>query len=160
MGKQEVPLYSVWGFESWEEYVETELGFHYSTATGYVNVWDTFFVRFGDTVDKTLLPKSITKLKALAKVVKHSDVNAWLRKANKMTCCEVDHAIEISIYGGRSRRTRTLHAPVDAKGLDTINAAVLALREEMPEEGRGDAIAIICDQWLKIHKKTKLRRVA
>lgn len=158
IGKGEMPLYEAWDFESWEDYVERELEYHKGTADAYVRIHHTFFVKFAGMWTADLMPKSITKLRALSKVVLASNINSWFRRASSMTCCELEDVVESSMTGAQRRgRMRTLHVPLSSKELMMVNNAVVRMREETGIVKRGAALAKVCEQWREMDEKMQRR---
>jgi hypothetical protein len=97
----ESPLWVAWGHETWLEYVEHELGIHQSTATAFRRIHEVFNIELNGCWERAEFDKfSATKLKALCKVVNKKNVNGWIRRAAKLSCCELDEAILESQNGG------------------------------------------------------------
>lgn len=160
VGNAPIELWKLWGFTSWELYVETELEYHMGTAAKYVRVWEVFFVKFKGKWDKPLLPKSITKLKDISRVATTSTCNAWFRRASRMTCCELHDSVEAALHGGKGRKMRVFATPVTANGLDTLNHAITKAREDFGVLDRGEALVHIAREWDLLRTKAKKLRAA
>jgi hypothetical protein len=165
VGGKPVPLYEVWGFESWNEYVEDELEWHQSTAMKYVRVHQTFFISLDGEWDKKIGLPSITKLVALASVVKKNNVNSWLKKAHELTCCELDAEIKKHFFGLGTAKLHNFSAFVTQTELTDINAIIEVARQDFPKvERRGQIVRLVMEEWYKIRQakgaKPKLKAVA
>jgi hypothetical protein len=157
VGGGELPLWSFFGHKSWFDYVETEVGLHVSTAAGYRMVHDVFMVRLKGKWDLDNIA-SFTKMKALTRVVEAGNVNAWLKRANVLTCCALEEEILEHVYGKRKAGAhRHFTAMLTNRQLATVNAVIEVGRQEFPElEGRGAVLAKIMEQWdAAVAKKTK-----
>lgn len=150
MGAGELELYKFFGYDTWFDYVETEIGLHVTTAASYRVIHQVFAVELAGTCDHTLLSGvSFTKLRALTHVVDAKSVNGWLKKAQKLTCCKLDEEIEVARYGARKRGAhRAFQAMVTDRQLTQMNAILALAYEEFPDaENRADALLRIMEQW-------------
>lgn len=157
MGGGSMPLWSFFGYKSWFDYVETEIGMHVSTAAGYRMVHDVFMVRLEGKWDRSVMP-SFTKMKALIRVVDAKNVNAWLKRANSLSCCALEEEILEFLYGKRkSGATRHFAAMLTGRQLTAVNSIIEVGRQEFPElETRGDVLTKILEQWdMAVAKRTK-----
>jgi len=157
VGGGELPLWSFFGHKSWFDYVETEVGMHVSTAAAYRMVHDVFMVRLKGKWDQNEIA-SFTKMKALTRVVEPGNVNAWLKRANSITCCALEEEILEHMYGKRKAGAhRHFTAMLTSRQLTSVNAIIEVGRQEFPElESRGAVLAKILEQWdAAVAKKTK-----
>jgi hypothetical protein len=158
IGGSEVPLYRFFGFESWFDYVEKEIGLHVSTAVNYRIVWDVFGVKLDGAWDKALLANvSFTKLRAIANVVDVRNVNAWLRRAAKLTCCAVDDEVQAALHGRRPRGARRrFGAFVTDRQLASIHTALDVAATQFPDaKTRGELLVRVVGQWHAAVGKTR-----
>lgn len=147
-GDDEMPLFKFFGHDTWFDYIETEVGMHVSTAAGYRMVHDVFMVRLKGEWDKSLTP-SFTKMKALTRVVERKNVNSWLKKANRMSCCALEEEITLELHG-KPRRNADRHfvTMLTTRQLTAANAILEVARQEFPElETRGELLSKILEQW-------------
>ena len=152
IGKKEMPLAEAWGHESWEEYVEHELGMHVGTAKSYVRVYDELIVRRG--LQPEALPQSITKLRVLAKVSRKpdADIKEWVSKANAMGCCEFDAAADVERTGRERKRNIAFNMRWTEAG--KTMARIKQAKESLGVETSGEALATIVEQWTDLHDKS------
>jgi len=118
-----------WGYKSWFDFVEIEMGMHELTANTCKKVWQVFGVELnGAWSIHDALP--ITKMKILAASDKLSKQNvaSWLKKAKKMTCCDLQH----EIYGESSYRTFSVTLANPEYRM--LNRLIEAARKEHGEE--------------------------
>lgn len=152
----EIPIWEIWKFESWNDYVEGELGLHTTSARQLRHVHETFEVQLAGKWDRSLVA-SVTKMKALCRVVRPGDVNDWLRRAKKLTCCQLDEAINAVLYGEEERQElRTFAATLTPKEMKKVKASVERVCEEL-NITRGEALVRICADYEKLHAATQLR---
>jgi hypothetical protein len=144
----ELAVWKFFGHDSWFDYVETEVGLHVSTAAGYRLVWDVFGVKLDGAWDKSI-NVSFTKLKAILPVVNAKNVNAWLRRAEKHTCCELEDLVHVERFGNRRRRaTRHFTALLTDQQLTEINTVLELARDRFPKvKTRGDLLLRIVGEW-------------
>lgn len=148
IGGGSMPLWSFFGYSSWFDYVETEVGMHVSTAAGYRMVHDVFMVRLKGKWDPELMP-SFTKLKALTRVVDAKSVNSWFRRANSVSCCLLEEEVLEHLYGKqKAGASRHFSALLTDRQLASVNSIIEVGRHEFPElESRGDVLTKILEQW-------------
>lgn len=151
-------LWEAWGFKSWFDYVENELGIHQNTAAGYRRTYEVFEIKCAGEWDKKS-GVSFTKMKALARVVNKVNVNSWLKKAKTMSCCELEDAVLASIYGKqKSGVTRHFSAFLTDRELIKINSILEVGYQKFPNcERRGEVLTKILEEW--DHKAAKLKVV-
>lgn len=147
----EMPLYEFFGFKSWFQYVETEVGMHVSTAQGYRMVHDVFMIRLKDKWDSSV-NVSFTKLKALTKLRDKLDgrnVNSWLKRASEMTACALEDEIALELYGRRRGGAhRHFLAMLTDRQLTEMNTILAQAYDEFPDvDKRGDVLMKIVSQW-------------
>ena len=88
------PIFELWGFESWHDYVEIELGLHVTTANAMLTVAQFFYVRCKDHWDGTIVSRQRMRALARAPQVTPENVNSWLQKSQDMTVCQLEHKLE------------------------------------------------------------------
>jgi hypothetical protein len=157
IGKGFMPLWKFFGYDSWFDYVETEVGMHVSTAAGYRMVHDVFMVRLKGKWDPEIMP-SFTKLKALTRVVDAKSVNSWFRRANSVSCCLLEEEVLEHLYGKKkSGANRHFTALLTDRQITSVNSIIEIGRKEFPElESRGDILTKILEQWdAAVAKRTR-----
>lgn len=155
-----IPLWRHFGFKNWFDYVETEIGMHVTTASGYVLVHEVFSVRLGGKWDPSSAP-SFTKLKAIARVVDAKNVGSWIKRAQEMSCCALEEAVQEAVHG--RRRKGAVHgfmAMLTARQMAAVNAVIEVGRQSFPGlRTRGDVLTRILEEWSDSRTKRGLRVV-
>lgn len=128
-GEQWKFVWEVWGFKSWFDFVEIEIGMHENTANAYKKVWQVFGIDLeGAWSPDDALP--ITKMKILSASDKlnKQNIKSWLKKAKAMTCCDLQH----EIYG--EDVNRTFSVTVSQAGFRAISKALKTAREQFGDD--------------------------
>jgi len=145
----EAPLWEAWGHESWFEYVEHELGIHKSTAVAYRRIHEIFNIELESCWDRAVFDQlSATKLRALCKVVNKKNVNGWMRKAVKFSCCQLDEAIVVSQNGGiRADAIHTLSILCTKSEQKKMRDIITQAKDDMKLDRPGKALLRILQEW-------------
>jgi len=156
----DVKLWEAWRFESFDHFAESEVEIHHGRALAYVAVWDELYER--RAIDPAVLPNSMTKLKQLARVSKKHRGNPkellrWVSQAKKMTCCELQNAVDAE-FGERGRRRNVSFYMKWARAKDLLKAVSTA-KEEFGVSTNGEALTQIVDQWALLRKTAAARRL-
>lgn len=159
LGRESIPLWEAWGFKSWNDYAERELEIHQSTAASYRRVHEVFQIKIGGNWDSKY-SVSFTKLRALCRVVTPENVNVWLKRASKMSCCEVDEAVQAVLHGKkRAGANRHFAVFLTNRELIQINSIIEVGHQKFPEvERRGEILTKILEQWNQLSAKPGIRR--
>jgi hypothetical protein len=154
-GDKEINLVQAWGFKSFHDYAEEELGMHGSTGFRYVKIWDRLIVEC--ELKPAELPASITKLVQLSRLPKR-DVRGWLKRAGELSCCALENAVSEHLEGrGAKHHVSIQMSWSDAKRL---YAKLRRAKEVFGEETYGRALTKAMEQWAELEAKThKLRKV-
>lgn len=155
IGANETSLAIAWGFESWEDYVEHELGIHMGTAMSYVRVYDELSVR--RNFPAGALPNSITKLRVLALMSRKKgvDINEWAAKSKTLSCCEMQEAYD-SMIGGKGRK-RNCSFSMKWNAIRPLLNQVKVAKQTFGVGTNGEALSLIVDQWAELHTKSQIR---
>lgn len=157
IGSINIQLWEVWGYKSWFDYAERELGIHQTTAASYRRIHEVFEVDLKDSWDKNLAC-SYTKMKSISRVVTKKNVNSWLKKAATLSCCELDEHVIEAMYGkSKSGATHSFLVNVTKKELAKISQVLSEAKEgfEDPDERRGSVLTRILEEWQVLHQRTK-----
>jgi hypothetical protein len=97
IGDELKPVYELWGYKTWHDYVENELGIHVGTASSMVSTAHFFLVRMKGAfrVKEHLLSRQ--RMRALAArrdKVTAANLNNWITQARNMTVCALEHKLE------------------------------------------------------------------
>jgi hypothetical protein len=156
-GNGEVPLIEMWGFSSWFEYVEHELGMHWGRAERLVRIHGTYIIDCADIVKRSELEElGITKLLDLTRVVTPKNIRGWIKRSKDASCCDVREAIDAAREGRINRgKRRTLHVEVSAHTLEMVNEIVSIMRGDTELTDRGDILEMAFDQYLNALRSKK-----
>ncbi len=139
IGDELKPVYELWGYDTWHDYVENELGIHVGTANSMVTTAHFFLVRMEGAfkVKEHLLSRQ--RMRALAnhrdKVTK-ANLNNWVTQARNMTVCALEHKLEGRHNHGTKKVTFEL-SEFDHKLLKTALDELMATGEY---DTRGQAL--------------------
>jgi len=152
---EQVPLWSAWGFKSWFDYAERELGIHQTTAAAYRRIHEVFEIDIKDQWDRSL-SSSYTKMRILCRVVTKTNANSWLRKAARLSCCELEDQVLDAIGKGRAGAVHSFATSVTKRELAKINEVLADAREgfEDDEERRGKILVRVLEEWQEIRRRT------
>lgn len=139
--------WSTWGYTSWEEFVGKELDLHVTTAYAYKRIWEVFYVDLAGAWDTSML-LGITKMRHLtAAPLTKTNVNAWLRKAKRLTCRE----LVAQIYD--RDQLHSFAVPLTASQMKQVHKVLeqakttFAKGESM---SRGQVVAAIMREWSEL----------
>jgi len=161
IGGMPVSLFEAWGFGSWFEYVERELGIHQTTALHFRKIYTVFAIDLKGAWDPNLIV-SFTKMKLLARVATKANVNSWLKKASKMSCCELEDEVMHELYGhARKGHMHSFLASVTKTELKKIKEILAIAHEDFDQiDRRGELLVKVLEEWQIIHKRTRKVRAA
>lgn len=139
-------VWEYWGYKTWFDFVEIEVGMHETTAHTYKKVWEVFGVELLNAWDfSELLP--ITKMRILSAAdINKRNVKSWFAKAKRMSCCE----LQAEVYGTEVQHTLAVN--VTKRELQAINKALNVARSdyENPKKvTRGELLVGIIKDWQK-----------
>ena len=159
---EQIPLWTAWGHENWEQYVEVELGVHMTTAAGFRKMHEVYSVQLKDAFDPNALDGiSATKLKILTRVVSARNINGWLKKAKKLSCCALEEEVMHSIHGtGKVGAIHTLSMFVTKAEQKRAGRILDQAMTDMGIDRRGKALLAILEEWEVIKSRSKKVRVA
>ena len=162
VGGNVIALWAAWDYSDWFQYVEVELGIHQTTAAIYRRMHEVYNIYLKDSFDPGVLSGiSATKLKILTRVVNRKNVNAWLRKAAKLSCCGLEEEVDDAVHGtGRPGAIHTLAVlctkAEQKKMRGILNKAMIDLGADRP----GKALIQILEEWSAIHARSKRAQAA
>lgn len=145
-------VWEYWGYKTWFDFVEIEVGMHETTANAYKKIWEVFGIELEGAWDfADALP--ITKMRILSAAdIDKRNVKNWLHKAKRMSCCE----LQAEVYG--TEVLHTLAVSVSKRELNAINKALEAARrdyEEPKKVTRGELLVGIVKDWQASRAKDK-----
>lgn len=166
-------LFVEWGFDSFENYVEQELGYKRRKAFYILSVWRVLHGECGLT-EEQLQAIDFSKAREIARVADQGNIAAWLEKAGSMSAREL--ADEVSkasskVKGTKEPSYRWVCALTDDQR-EHVEATLDRAAEVIgKEKGKGAMLDLICmefqssalskdnsDEWLEWHLEN-LQRV-
>lgn len=96
IGDELKPVFELWGYKTWHDYVENELGLHVGTASSMVRTAHFFVVRLKGAfrVKEHLLSRQrMRALAAFPDKVTAATLNQWVTNARNMTVCQLEHKL-------------------------------------------------------------------
>lgn len=142
------PIYQLWGYDEWFDFVEGEIGMHVGKASRMVATAHFFVVKMKGHWNGQILSQNRMRTLSTAKMVTTANLNAWITKARNMTPCELDHQLLGHAHGTKSMGFR--FAPKDA---DLIRNQLQLIKEV---EGCGT----LAEALLSMFKKRKSVKAA
>jgi len=158
VGREEIPLYQAWKYDTFHDYVESELGMHGSTARRYVHVHDTLVLGAG--VEQERLPKSITKLMQLSRIAQSPgrSVKGWLKRANELTCCDFEAAVDEEL--GTKGPHKNFSFYMKFSQIASLHRQLKRAKEVLGTATNGETLTEVFTQWSDLQSSTtKLRKV-
>jgi hypothetical protein len=146
---EQIPLWSAWGHENWDQYVEVELGIHMTTAANFRRMHEVYSVQLKDSFDLNALDGiSATKLKILTRVVSTRNISGWLKKAKKLSCCALEEEVMHAINGGgKVGAIHTLALLVTKSEQKRARQIIDQAMIDMKIERSGKALLTILEEW-------------
>lgn len=146
---QPVPVAELWGFESFDDYVEKELHWHQTTGRSYVRVWDELFTR--RSLDFDTLPDSMQQLRLLARISAQPSTDArelktWITKSKQLSCCEFEAEVEANFGFGKGKR-RNLGFMMPWNRVKSAMRTVATAKELYSVQTNGEALDKILADW-------------
>jgi len=85
---QNPPIYTLWGYKTFADYAETELGLHYKKAQRLRNIWYRLEVELADLdpeIKQRVVNIGYSKVRELVRVLTLSNAQSWVEKAELMS---------------------------------------------------------------------------
>lgn len=83
------PVYTKWGYASWKDYVQEELGIHYKKAQRLRRIWYNLEVALRDKLDvdlkKRIVALGMSKTRELVGVLTPKNAEKWVEKAEELS---------------------------------------------------------------------------
>jgi hypothetical protein len=155
VGDDPVFVYETWGYSTWFDFVETEVGVHEQTANVYRKVGRVFGEELQGSWDAGE-PLPVTKMAILAAWpgLDRKNVQSRINWARGKTCCQMQRELL-----GSDRPVRMAFGVSESEQRD-INKAIELARSKFDEGDamtRGELVANILQQWAQIAKKQRPR---
>lgn len=158
-------LYRQWGFDTFKDYIENEVGFGARKAQYLIGIWDHFVNEVGDpSVIEKVKPLGWTKVKELKDVVNASNVDEWVKKAGEMNAMTLAEAARAALKtdfddsgvdgtnGGSSPDgvdvAKTISFKLFKEQFDNVNSALERSAELTNSTKKGHLLDTICTDYL------------
>lgn len=158
----DTPLWTAWDHDSWEQYVEVELGIHMTTASKFRRMHVVYNVDLKDVIDQEAMDGlSATKLNILTRVVDKRNVNSWFKKAKKISCCSLEEDVMHALYGSvRVGAVHTLAILCTKKEQKRMRDIIQRFQSDNQLRRPGAALLAILEEWDTIKNRVAKRRAA
>lgn len=154
-----LPCYVIWGFDTFHDYAEHELGMHGWTARRYVRVYEELIDSPNADIKNEHLPNSITKLMLLSRVSRMEPTRLvqYVRDSNRLSCCALEAKINREFTKQITYRSVSFHMRSSS-----VRTLMVRLRRHMAQTGiktYGAALVSLVQQGeaaapLRLVKKT------
>lgn len=153
IGDDPVFVYQTWGYETWYDFVEVEVGVHEQTANIYRKIGRIFGEDMAGAWDSGN-PLPVTKMAILAawSGLTRGNVQSKIKWAKSKTCCHMRDELL-----GDQRGIHMAFGVTKQEQRD-INKAIDLARKKFDEGDdmtRGELLAAMVDQWSEIAKKER-----
>jgi hypothetical protein len=139
-----------WGYETWEEYCNSELDVHYRKAMYYVDIWDK--VKQLELPKKDVVKLGWTKMKDLAAVITEENAKEWMKKAKKMTSRELTEAVKKvrrkDTTGVDLPTMTTWSLKMTEAEVNVITEATETAKKMVGNDNTVTALELICQDWM------------
>lgn len=141
IGGELKPVFETWGYETFHDYVENELGLHVGTARSMVSTAHFYVVRMKGAFSAKQHLLSRQRMRALAcypNKVKPENFNNWVTMARNMTVCALEHKLE-----GRHEHVKKFSLSLSESDYALIKEALDQLMATGSYDNRGKALLAI-----------------
>ena len=158
----DTPLWIAWDHESWEQYVEVELGIHMTTASQFRRMHEVYNIDLNGSIEpESLEGISYTKLKILTRVVTKRNINGWLRKARKLSCCALEEEVAHAVYGdSKVGAIHTLAILCTKREQKRMRDIIQQYQNDNQMRRPGAALIAILEEWNTIKNRVASKRKA
>src|SRR5512135_900320 len=156
----DTPLWTAWDHDTWEQYVEVELGIHMTTAANFRRMHEIYNIELKGSIEPEAMEGiSYTKLKIMTRVVTKKNVNAWLRRAKKMSCCGLEEEVMHAIYGsGKVGAVHTLAILCTKREQKRARDIIQQYQSDNQVRRPGAALMAILEEWNTIKNRVERRQ--
>lgn len=136
------PVYTTWGFASFDEYVGVELGIHPKRAQRLKRIWYKLGLQLSELepgLKKKIVQLGFSKVRELVSVLTPRNAEAWTKKAENLTYLQLCKQIE-KYKAERDLRQaqRDQEAQVNGSSPLSSSSSTLPSGDEDPDEGSDD----------------------
>ena len=146
-------LWSVWKYDSFDTYLEAEVGFKYRKARYLINIWVKFVEELKQTAESLgCVPYS--KLNIIMPVVNKANVKKWLGRAAQVghTLLKKEVKKELGVVSADVSQWSVYLYPEQK---ETVEKAVERAMDVAKTESRGHAVELMAIEFMSGHTKNK-----
>lgn len=146
-----IPVWSSWGFSSFADFHDREMGLHRKKAETLINIWYTLEIEFDGKWDRRLL-LPWTKMRAVIRAAHKHNINGWMRRAATMPQNELEDVIAQGIGLDRMQdeapESYLFSARLTRDDLRAVEEALHEMRKVSTIARKGDLLAQVCKEWM------------
>ena len=135
------PVYTAWGFASFDEYVGVELEIHPKRAQRLKRIWYKLGLQLADmdpALKKKIVQLGFSKVRELVGVLTPKNADAWAKKAKELTYLQLCKQIE-KYKAERDLRKAQRDQEAQVNGSSPLaSSSTLPSGDEDPDEGAED----------------------
>jgi hypothetical protein len=139
-----------WGFETWEEYCNSELDTNYRKAMYLIDVWDK--CKQYKLPKREVVKLGWTKMKDIAAVLTEKNAKQWLAKAKEMNTRELTEAVKThrrkDLKGKDIPVMTTMTFRMSEAEASAITEALEQAKKLCESDNAVVALEMICQDWM------------
>ncbi len=120
-----------WGYESFEEYVETELSFKSRKAAYHINIWNRLFLELG-VKEAQLEGIGWSKSAALTRVVDAENLTLWLSLARELSFRDLSERIDAALKAAKEEEFEPEEGPEGEESEETPGVGEGVIQQTEP----------------------------
>ncbi len=156
-------LFIKWGYETFKDYVESEISFKLRKAQYYVTIWN-WFGDLPDEVREKVIPLGWSKIRLLVGIVNEDNVDEWVEKASDMSVIQLE--LEAKKYLSALKNsgeeippeadtTTRMTFQVFDDQKEVIDAALELAKGMADSDKKGNLITLICQDFCTSNSSDK-----
>lgn len=147
--------YKKWGYETFKDYVEQEVGFSVRKAQFLIGIWNWFVVQVGDkTVIEKVAQLGWSKAAVLVGVVTKHNVDAWVEKGKQLTVAGLNAEARMVLENRpveQAERAERKGFLLHNDQIDAVEEAINVACRIGNTDKQGQALSLICTEFLASH---------
>lgn len=166
----EESVYRIWGYTSWEQYIESEVGMTVRTAHYLTSIHNWFSVKLAKALSSDKLDElrgklrklGWTKVRSLVRIADASNVDGWVERAEGLSSAELEETVKRELKAatgeGESepteKRKRKGFSLVEEQ-LDTVEQALEMAGGIADSDKEGHLLQLICQDFIATNMAQK-----
>lgn len=142
-------LWSEWGFETFDKYIEDELGFHYRKAAYLLSTWEALVVNAKVPIEK-LRDVQWTKARLIAPLANEKNAAGLLEKAKRMSQDELQSFVRTKRSedgDAESEKVKRLTFTLIGDQIENVIQALEIAQQSTGSEKAGHQLNMICLEY-------------